>query len=207
MMGEPGPAPRPTEVAHPRRQLPGPTRPPTRTKYPGAVQPARMAASAHELILDCRGFQEDRRDRGRGTSGQERLMDFRGFPRARTNGRSRCLETLMVEPTESESKAELESVLRGHESRSRQEIAAVEAGQNRIAPNNPAQERARTRARRGVREPSGRSAVTRARQAAFSFPRPLACGSTSTGPPWRGVDNAYGEIANLVCTCPTDRGV
>ena len=101
--------------------------------------------------------------------------------------------TLMVEPTESETKAELDRfcdamiAIRG-------EIAAIEAGTMDRA-NNPLKHAPHTAADLPATEwdrPYSRE------QAAF--PRAVAAGH-KYWPPVARVDNAYGD-RNLVCTCP-----
>src|SRR5262249_9785180 len=85
---------------------------------------------AHELIIDCRGFKKTAAIEAEDIA--KRLMDY-GFhaPTMSSPGPG----TLMIEPTESESKAELDRfceamiAIRG-------EIAAIEAGQADRA-NNP----------------------------------------------------------------------
>jgi len=143
---------------------------------------------AHELILDCRGFKK--------TAGIEaediakRLMDF-GFHAPTMS--FPVPGTLMVEPTESESMAELDRfceamiAIRG-------EIAAIEAGQMDRA-NNPLKNAPHTAAAVTGTEwdrPYSRE------QAAFPAPWLRV---HKYWPPVARVDNAYGD-RNLVCTCP-----
>jgi glycine dehydrogenase len=143
---------------------------------------------AHELILDCRGLKK--------TAGVEaediakRLMDF-GFHAPTMS--FPVPGTLMVEPTESECKAELDRfcdamiAIRG-------EIAAIERGQADRA-NNPLKHAPHTAAVVTATEwdrPYSRE------QAAFPAPWLRA---HKYWPPVARVDNAYGD-RNLVCACP-----
>jgi glycine dehydrogenase len=143
---------------------------------------------AHELILDCRGFKK--------TAGIEvediakRLMDY-GFHAPTMS--FPVPGTLMVEPTESEGKAELDRfcdamiAIRG-------EIGAIEAGQL-DRTNNPLKNAPHTAA-----------AVT-----ATEWQRPYSREQAAYPAPWlrvhkywppvARVDNAYGD-RNLVCACP-----
>jgi glycine dehydrogenase len=143
---------------------------------------------AHELILDCRGFKK--------TAGIEaediakRLMDF-GFHAPTMS--FPVPGTLMVEPTESESKAELDRFCEAMIA-IRQEIAAIEAGQLDRA-NNPLKNAPHTAAAVCATEwdrPYSRE------QAAFPAPWLRV---HKYWPPVARVDNAYGD-RNLVCTCP-----
>jgi glycine dehydrogenase len=143
---------------------------------------------AHELILDCRGFKK--------TAGIEaediakRLMDYSfhaptmSFP---------VPGTLMVEPTESESKAELDRFCDAMIA-IRQEIAAIESGQMDRA-NNPLKNAPHTAA--VVASTEWDRPYTR-EQAAYPLPYLRA---HKYWPPVARVDNAYGD-RNLVCACP-----
>jgi glycine dehydrogenase len=143
---------------------------------------------AHELILDCRGFKK--------TAGIEvediakRLMDF-GFHAPTMS--FPVPGTLMVEPTESESKAELDRFCDAMIA-IRHEITAIEAGQLDRA-NNPLKNAPHTAAAVSGTEwdrPYSRE------QAAFPAPWLRA---HKYWPPVARVDNAYGD-RNLVCACP-----
>ncbi|HEU4728436.1 MAG TPA: aminomethyl-transferring glycine dehydrogenase [Kofleriaceae bacterium] len=143
---------------------------------------------AHELILDCRGFKK--------TAGIEaediakRLMDF-GFHAPTMS--FPVPGTLMVEPTESEGKAELDRFCDAMIA-IRQEIAAIEAGQLDRA-NNPLKNAPHTAAAVAGTEwdrPYSRE------QAAFPAPWLRV---HKYWPPVARVDNAYGD-RNLVCACP-----
>jgi glycine dehydrogenase len=143
---------------------------------------------AHELILDCRGFKK--------TAGIEaediakRLMDF-GFHAPTMS--FPVPGTLMVEPTESESKFELDRFCEAMIA-IRHEIAAIEAGHMDRA-NNPLKNAPHTAAAVSGTEwdrPYSRE------QAAF----PAAWLRVHKyWPPVARVDNAYGD-RNLVCSCP-----
>ncbi|HTM19149.1 MAG TPA: aminomethyl-transferring glycine dehydrogenase [Kofleriaceae bacterium] len=144
---------------------------------------------AHELIIDCRAFKKSA-----GIAVDDiakRLMDYgfhaptMSFPVA---------GTLMIEPTESESKAELDRLcdaLIGI----REEIRAIEEGRA-DAEDNPLR-----------RAPHTAAAVTAAawdhryarEQAAFPAPW---LRDHKYWPPVARIDNAYGD-RNLVCTCPS----
>jgi glycine dehydrogenase len=143
---------------------------------------------AHELILDCRGFKK--------TAGIEaediakRLMDF-GFHAPTMS--FPVPGTLMVEPTESESKAELDRFCDAMIA-IRQEIAAIEAGQMDRA-NNPLKNAPHTAA--AVCGTEWNHPYSR-EQAAFPAPWLRV---HKYWPPVARVDNAYGD-RNLVCTCP-----
>ena len=157
--------------------------------YP-VLYSGRNGRVAHELILDCRGFKK--------TAGIEaediakRLMDY-GFHAPTMS--FPVPGTLMVEPTESESKAELDRfcdamiAIRG-------EIAAIEAGQLDRA-NNPLKHAPHTAAAVTATEwdrPYSREEA--AHPAAAPWLR-----VHKYWPPVARVDNAYGD-RNLVCTCP-----
>jgi glycine dehydrogenase len=183
MMGEPG-LRRATEVAilganYIAKRL--------GTHYP-VLYTGQNGRVAHELILDCRGFKK--------TAGIEaediakRLMDY-GFHAPTMS--FPVPGTLMVEPTESESKAELDRfcdamiAIRG-------EIAAIEAGTMDRA-NNALKNAPHTAAAVCGTEwdrPYSRE------QAAFPAPWLRI---HKYWPPVARVDNAYGD-RNLVCACP-----
>jgi len=143
---------------------------------------------AHELILDCRGFKK-----AAGIEAEDiakRLMDYgfhaptMSFPVA---------GTLMVEPTESESKAELDRFCDAMIA-IRHEIAAIEAGQVDRA-NNPLKNAPHTAA--AVCGTEWNHPYSR-EQAAFPAPWLRI---HKYWPPVARVDNAYGD-RNLVCACP-----
>jgi len=143
---------------------------------------------AHELILDCRQFKK--------TSGIEaediakRLMDY-GFHAPTMS--FPVPGTLMVEPTESETKGELDRFCEAMIA-IRAEIAAIESGaMDRV--NNPLKNAPHTAA-----------AVT-----GTEWDRPYSREQAAYPAPWLRVhkywppvgrvDNAYGD-RNLVCACP-----
>jgi glycine dehydrogenase len=142
---------------------------------------------AHECIIDCRGFQAEA-----GVLVEDiakRLQDF-GYHAPTMSWP--VAGTLMIEPTESESKAELDRfcdamiAIRG-------EIAAIEAGTlNR--DDNPLKNAPHTA--REVMADTWTHAYSR-QQAAFPLPFVAAA---KYWPPVKRVDNVYGD-RNLVCTC------
>ncbi len=148
----------------------------------------RNGRVAHELIVDCRGFKK--------TAGIEvddiakRLMDF-GFHAPTMS--FPVPGTLMIEPTESESLAELDRFCHAMIA-IRQEIAAVERGEadrsNNPLKNAPHTAEALTAAE--WNHPYSRQ------QAAFPAPW---LSVHKYWPPVARVDNAYGD-RHLVCSCP-----
>ncbi len=143
---------------------------------------------AHELIIDIRPFKK--------TSGIEaedvakRLMDFAfhaptmSFP---------VPGTLMIEPTESESKAELDRFCDAMIA-IRAEIAAIESGSMDKA-NNPLKNAPHTAA--AIAAAEWNHPYTR-EQAVYPAPW---LRTNKYWPPVARVDNAYGD-RNLVCACP-----
>jgi hypothetical protein len=155
--------------------------------YP-VLYAGRNGRVAHELILDCRGFKK--------TAGVEaediakRLMDY-GFHAPTMS--FPVPGTLMVEPTESESKAELDRFCDAMIA-IREEIRAIESGTMDRA-NNPLKNAPHTAAAVTGTEwdrPYSRE------QAAFPAPWLRV---HKYWPPVARVDNAYGD-RNLVCACP-----
>ena len=143
---------------------------------------------AHELILDCRGFKKTAGIEGEDVA--KRLMDY-GFHAPTMS--FPVPGTLMIEPTESESKAELDRFCEAMIA-IRAEIAAIESGQM-DRTNNPLKNAPHTAAECTGTEwnhPYPRE------QAAFPAPWLRA---HKYWPPVARVDNAYGD-RNLVCTCP-----
>ncbi|MFT3884991.1 MAG: aminomethyl-transferring glycine dehydrogenase [Flavobacteriales bacterium] len=143
---------------------------------------------AHEMILDCREFKR--------TAGVEvediakRLMDY-GFHAPTVS--FPVAGTLMVEPTESESKAELDRFIEAMVA-IRREIAEIESGKAdkvdnvlKMAPHTCAEVTADTWAHAYPRE-----------KAAFAV---QGLRDWKYWPTVSRVDNAYGD-RNLVCTCP-----
>ena len=143
---------------------------------------------AHECILDCRGFAPSA-----GITVEDiakRLQDY-GFHAPTMSWP--VPGTLMIEPTESEPKAELDRfcdamiAIAG-------EIAARRRRASWTARRQPAEERPAHRARRWRR--NWPHAYTR-EQAAFPLPFVAVA---KYWPPVARVDNVYGD-RNLVCTC------
>ncbi len=148
----------------------------------------RRGRVAHEFILDCRPFEKSA-----GVSVEDvakRLMDYgfhsptMSFPVA---------GTLMIEPTESETKAELDRLcdaliaIRG-------EIRAIEEGRMDRA-DNPLANAPHTATE--IASAEWKHPYTRA-QAAFPAPWVLV---HKYWPPVARVDNGFGD-RNLQCTCP-----
>ena len=99
MMGAAG-LKRATEVAHPERQL---RRGPAAGALSRSCTRGPGGLVAHECIVDCRGFQADAGDQVEDIA--KRLQDY-GFHAPTMSWP--VAGTLMIEPTESESKAELD---------------------------------------------------------------------------------------------------
>jgi glycine dehydrogenase len=142
---------------------------------------------AHECIIDCRGFQAD--------SGvmvediAKRLQDY-GYHAPTMSWP--VAGTLMIEPTESESKAELDRFCDAMIA-IRAEIDAIAAGRMDKA-DNPLKNAPHTA--REVTADVWSHAYSR-EQAAFPLPFVAA---SKYWPPVKRVDNVYGD-RNLVCTC------
>ncbi len=142
---------------------------------------------AHECILDCRGFQQ-----GGGVMVEDiakRLQDF-GFHAPTMSWP--VAGTLMVEPTESEPKAELDRFIDAMIA-IRAEIRAVEQGRMDKA-DNPLKNAPHTAAE--IAAEDWTHPYTR-EQAAFPLPFVKA---RKYWPPVKRVDNVYGD-RNLVCSC------
>jgi glycine dehydrogenase len=142
---------------------------------------------AHECIIDCRGFQAEA-----GVMVEDiakRLMDF-GFHAPTMSWP--VAGTLMIEPTESESKAELDRFCEAMIA-IRAEIAAIAAGRLDKS-DNPLKHAPHTA--RDVMADVWTHGYSR-EQAAFPLPWVAAA---KYWPPVRRVDNVYGD-RNLVCTC------
>lgn len=143
---------------------------------------------AHECIIDCRGFQAD--------SGvmvediAKRLQDF-GYHAPTMSWP--VAGTLMIEPTESESKAELDRFCEAMIA-IRAEIAAIAAGKLDRA-DNPLKHAPHTA--REVMADVWTHGYTRAQAA---FPLPWVAAGGKYWPPVKRVDNVYGD-RNLACTC------
>jgi len=155
--------------------------------YP-VLYTGRNGRVAHELILDCRGFKKSAGIEAEDIA--KRLMDY-GFHAPTMS--FPVPGTLMIEPTESEAKAELDRFCEAMIA-IRQEIAAIETGAMDKA-NNVLKNAPHTSA-----EISGvewNHPYTR-EQAAFPAPWLRI---HKYWPPVARVDNAYGD-RNLVCACP-----
>ena len=142
---------------------------------------------AHECIIDCRGFQAEA-----GVMVEDiakRLMDF-GFHAPTMSWP--VAGTLMIEPTESESKPELDRFCEAMIA-IRAEIAAIAAGRLDKA-DNPLKHAPHTA--RDVMASVWTHAYSRD-QAVFPLPWVAAA---KYWPPVKRVDNVYGD-RNLVCTC------
>jgi glycine dehydrogenase len=142
---------------------------------------------AHECIIDCRGFQAEA-----GVMVEDiakRLMDF-GFHAPTMSWP--VAGTLMIEPTESESKAELDRFCDAMIA-IRAEIAAIAAGtlDRKDNPLKNAPHTAREAMAAAWAHPYARE------QAAYPLPFVAAA---KYWPPVKRVDNVYGD-RNLVCTC------
>jgi glycine dehydrogenase len=142
---------------------------------------------AHECIIDCRGFAAEAGVQVEDIA--KRLQDY-GYHAPTMSWP--VAGTLMIEPTESESKAELDRfcdamiAIRG-------EIASIGAGRlDRV--DNPLKHAPHTAAE--VMADVWTHAYTRA---VAAFPLPWVAAS-KYWPPVKRVDNVYGD-RNLVCTC------
>jgi glycine dehydrogenase len=144
---------------------------------------------AHELILDCREFKKNADVEVADMA--KRLIDFNfhaptvSFPVA---------GTLMIEPTESEDKAELDRFIEAM-IKIRQEIADIEAGKypkdNNLLKNAPH---------------TADCIINRTWEYPYTpaeavYPLPYLM-KNKYWVPVRRVDNAYGD-RNLVCACPS----
>ncbi len=148
---------------------------------------AKSGMVAHECIIDCRGFQADSGIQVEDIA--KRLQDY-GYHAPTMSWP--VAGTLMIEPTESESKAELDRfcdamiAIRG-------EIDDIAAGKLDRTDNplknapHPARE---------VMADEWAHAYSRERAA---FPLPYVA-AAKYWPPVKRVDNVYGD-RNLVCTC------
>jgi glycine dehydrogenase len=142
---------------------------------------------AHECIVDCRGFQSEA-----GVMVEDiakRLADF-GFHAPTMSWP--VAGTLMIEPTESESKAELDRFCEAMLA-IRAEIAAIAAGTLDRA-DNPLKQAPHTA--REVMAETWTHCYSR-EQAAFPLPWVAA---SKYWPPVKRVDNVYGD-RHLLCTC------
>ncbi|MCX5743706.1 MAG: aminomethyl-transferring glycine dehydrogenase [Proteobacteria bacterium] len=143
---------------------------------------------AHELILDCRGFKKTSAIEAEDIA--KRLMDY-GFHAPTMS--FPVPGTLMVEPTESESKAELDRFCEAMLA-IRAEIAMIESGAM-PRDNNPLKNAPHTA--EVVTGTEWDRPYSRERAA---YPAPWLK-IHKYWPPVSRVDNAYGD-RNLVCSCP-----
>jgi glycine dehydrogenase len=143
---------------------------------------------AHEFVIDCRAFKK--------SAGVEvddiakRLMDF-GFHAPTMSWP--VPGTLMIEPTESESRAELDRFCEAMLA-IRDEIRAIEGGEL-DREDNPLKNAPHTAA--AVMADDWTHGYTRAQAA---YPAPWLR-RHKFWPPVARIDNAFGD-RNLVCTCP-----
>jgi glycine dehydrogenase len=142
---------------------------------------------AHECIIDCRGFQTESGIQVEDIA--KRLQDY-GFHAPTMSWP--VAGTLMIEPTESESKAELDRFCDAMIA-IRAEIAAIAEGRSDQA-DNPLKNAPHTAAE--VMATTWTHPYTR-EQAAFPLPH---IALAKYWPPVKRVDNVYGD-RNLVCTC------
>ncbi len=145
---------------------------------------------AHECIVDCRGFQAEA-----GVMVEDiakRLMDF-GFHAPTMSWP--VAGTLMIEPTESESKAEIDRFCEAMIA-IRAEIGAIAVGKSDKSDksDNPLKQAPHTAA--DVMANVWTHGYSR-EQAAYPLPWVAAA---KYWPPVKRVDNVYGD-RNLVCTC------
>ncbi len=142
---------------------------------------------AHECIIDCRGFAAEAGVQVEDIA--KRLQDF-GYHAPTMSWP--VAGTLMIEPTESESKAELDRFCDAMIA-IRAEIAAIAAGTLDRA-DNPLKGAPHTA--REITTDVWTHAYTR-NQAVFPLPWVAAA---KYWPPVKRVDNVYGD-RNLICTC------
>ena len=141
---------------------------------------------AHECILDCRGFAQSAGVQVEDIA--KRLQDY-GFHAPTMSWP--VPGTLMVEPTESEPRAELDRFCEAMIG-IRAEIAAISEGRT-DRTDNPLRHAPHTAAE--IASSTWKHAYTR-EQAAY----PAGAFAAKYWPPVRRVDNAYGD-RNLACTC------
>jgi glycine dehydrogenase len=142
---------------------------------------------AHECIIDCRGFQQEAGIQVEDIA--KRLADF-GFHAPTMSWP--VPGTLMIEPTESEAKAELDRFCDAMIA-VRAEIGAIAAGKL-DRDDNPLKNAPHTQ--QEVMAESWPHGYPR-EQAAFPLP---FVATAKYWPPVKRVDNVYGD-RNLVCTC------
>jgi glycine dehydrogenase len=150
----------------------------------------RQGTCAHEFIIDCRAFEKSAQVTVEDIA--KRLMDFgihaptMSWPVA---------GTMMVEPTESEPRAELNRVCDALIA-IRQEVAAIERGEL-DAHDNPLKNAPHTAAH--VTADAWPHTYGR-EQAAYPVPA-LRQPGAKYWPPVGRIDNPYGD-RNLICACP-----
>ena len=157
-----------------------------RPHYP-VLYSGRGGMVAHECIVDCRGFQAEA-----GVLVEDiakRLIDY-GFHAPTMSWP--VAGTLMIEPTESETRAELDRFCDAMIA-IRAEIAAIGAGRLDRA-DNPLKNAPHTAA-----EVTGETWTHGYPRAQAAFPLPFVA-AAKYWPPVKRVDNVYGD-RNLVCTC------
>jgi glycine dehydrogenase len=142
---------------------------------------------AHECIIDCRGFVTEAGIQVEDIA--KRLQDF-GYHAPTMSWP--VAGTLMIEPTESESKAELDRFCDAMIA-IRQEIAAIASGSLERS-DNPVKSAPHTA--QEIMADIWPHAYTRT-QAAFPLPW---VATNKYWPPVKRVDNVYGD-RNLICTC------
>jgi len=157
-----------------------------RDAYP-VLYVGRNGRVAHECIIDCRGFQAEADVMVEDIA--KRLQDY-GFHAPTMSWP--VAGTLMIEPTESEPKAEMDRFCEAMLA-IRAEIAAIGDGRLDRA-DNPLKNAPHTAAE--TTSDSWSHAYSRT-QAAFPLPWVR---TTKYWPPVKRVDNVYGD-RNLVCTC------
>jgi glycine dehydrogenase len=146
---------------------------------------------AHEFILDCRGFEESAGVKVEDIA--KRLMDY-GFHAPTMSWP--VPGTLMFEPTESESKPELDRLCDAMIS-IREEIRAIEEGRSDRA-DNPLKGAPHTAM--AVTADEWKHAYSRL-QAAYPASWQKVAGASKFWPSVGRIDNPWGD-RNLVCTCP-----
>jgi glycine dehydrogenase len=157
-----------------------------RESYP-ILYAGKNGMVAHECIIDCRGFAQEASVQVEDIA--KRLQDY-GYHAPTMSWP--VAGTLMIEPTESESKAELDRFCDAMIA-IRAEIVAIAAGRMDKA-DNPLKHAPHTA--REVMADVWTHTYTRAEAA---YPLPYVAAS-KYWPPVKRVDNVYGD-RNLVCTC------
>jgi glycine dehydrogenase len=159
-------------------------------EYYNVLYTGKNGRCAHEMILDCRGFKDAGVDE---SDIAKRLMDY-GFHAPTLS--FPVHGTLMVEPTESEPKAELDRFIDAMKS-IWEEIQEIRGGkadrEDNVLKNSP---------HTAMAVVSGKWSHSYAREKA-AFPRSWVV-ENKFWPAVGRVDNGYGD-RNLVCTCaPVD---